>query len=103
MLIERSSLRLFDFWKPGVPFCSRYLRPYPQFGNVSLGATNVGNSIYHSLQAKVTKRFSTSLITMAYTLSKGIGDSEAVTAAPSTRISLAPDRPPLEEKFPQPA
>jgi len=55
------------------------LRPYPQFGNVALGATNVGNSIYHSMQVKLTKRFSSSLIAVAYTLSKGIGDTEAVT------------------------
>src|SRR5262249_10445675 len=35
-------------------------------------------SIYHSMQTKVTKRFSDSLISVAYTVSKGIGDSEAV-------------------------
>jgi hypothetical protein len=54
------------------------LRPFPQFTGVSLGFVNVGSSIYHSMQTKVTKRFSGSLISVAYTVSKGIGDSEAV-------------------------
>jgi Carboxypeptidase regulatory-like domain len=54
------------------------LRPYPQFNGIGLGATNVGNSIYHSMQLKATKRFSSSLISVAYTVSKGIGDTEAV-------------------------
>src|SRR5882724_2385168 len=54
------------------------LRPYPQFTGVALGSTNVGNSIYHSMQLKATKRFSDSLVALSYTVSKGIGDSEAV-------------------------
>jgi hypothetical protein len=57
---------------------SQLLRPYPQFTGVSIGSTNVGNSIYHSMQLKATKRFSDSLIALSYTVSKGIGDSEAV-------------------------
>ena len=44
-----------------------------------LGYTSLGNSIYHSLQAKLTKRFQASLISLAYTLSKGIGNAEAAT------------------------
>ena len=54
------------------------LRPYPQFTGFGLGMVNAGSSIYHSMQMKVTKRFSDSLIAVAYTVSKGIGDSEAV-------------------------
>ncbi len=54
------------------------LRPYPQFTGVGLGDPNVGSSIYHSMQLKATKRFSASLIAVAYTVSKGIGDTEAV-------------------------
>lgn len=57
---------------------SQLLRPYPQFTGVGLTAINVGSSIYHSMQMKVTRRFSRSLIAAAYTLSKGIGDTEAV-------------------------
>jgi hypothetical protein len=55
------------------------LRPYPQFNGVTLGYTSLGNSIYHSLQAKLSKRFQASLISLAYTLSKGIGNAEAAT------------------------
>ena len=54
------------------------LRPYPQFTGFGLGAVNVGVSTYHSMQMKITKRFADSLIAVAYTNSKGIGDSEAV-------------------------
>jgi hypothetical protein len=54
------------------------LRPYPQFNGLAIGSANSGNSIYHSMQLKVTKRFSDSLIAVAYTVSKGIGDTEAV-------------------------
>jgi hypothetical protein len=54
------------------------LRPYPQFNGLAIGSANTGNSIYHSMQLKVTKRFSDSLIAVAYTVSKGIGDTEAV-------------------------
>jgi len=54
------------------------LRPYPQYNGLSLGTANVGNSIYHSMQLRATKRFSDSLISLAYTVSKGIGDTEAV-------------------------
>ena len=54
------------------------LRPYPQFTAVSFNTINVGSSIYHSTQLKATKRFGRSTIALAYTLSKGIGDSEAV-------------------------
>jgi len=57
---------------------AQLLRPFPQFTGVTLTAIDVGSSIYHSMQLKATKRFSRSLIALAYTLSKGIGDSEAV-------------------------
>jgi hypothetical protein len=57
---------------------AQLLRPFPQFTGVTYTAINVGSSIYHSMQLKATKHFSRSLITLAYTLSKGIGDSEAV-------------------------
>ncbi len=54
------------------------LRPYPQFTGLALGAVNVGSSTYHSMQLKLTKRFSDSLVAASYTVSKGIGDTEAV-------------------------
>jgi hypothetical protein len=55
------------------------LRPYPQFGNVLANGTNTGMSIYHSMQLKISKRLGSSLIYAAYTLSKGISDSESTT------------------------
>jgi hypothetical protein len=55
------------------------LRPYPQFNGITLGYTNRGSAIYHSLQTKVTKRFESSLFSLAYTFSKGIGNAESPT------------------------
>jgi len=52
-------------------------RPYPQFTAVTMGGAPVGSSVYHSLQAKVTKRFATSLMVVVYTFGKAIGDSES--------------------------
>jgi hypothetical protein len=53
------------------------LRPYPQFASVS-GAPGppIGNSTYHSLQVKYTKRYSAGLsLNFRYTLSKMIDDT----------------------------
>jgi hypothetical protein len=55
------------------------LLPFPQFTGLTLGGAPAGSSIYHSLQLKVTKRFSSSLLSIVYTASKGIGDSESRT------------------------
>src|SRR5262249_19147109 len=54
------------------------LRPFPQFTGVGLGSVNVGSSVYHSMQLKLTKRLPGGLIAVSYTVSKGIGDTEAV-------------------------
>jgi len=37
----------------------------------------IGHSIYHSMQSQLTKRFSTSMVGVAYTISKGIGNTES--------------------------
>src|SRR5215471_13516012 len=55
---------------------AQLLRPFPQFESITLGPQNIGNSIYHSMQLKVTKRFSSSLIGLAYTFSKFIDDTD---------------------------
>jgi hypothetical protein len=55
---------------------AQLLRPFPQFENINLGPQNIGSSIYHSLQMKVTKRFSSSLLGLAYTFSKLIDDTD---------------------------
>ncbi|HEY3440164.1 MAG TPA: TonB-dependent receptor [Paludibaculum sp.] len=55
------------------------LRPYPRFTTVTLYRNNIGHSTYHSLQARVEKRFSQGLtFTAAYTLSRLIDDAGAV-------------------------
>jgi hypothetical protein len=53
------------------------LRPYPQFTSLTLEGFPIGHSIYHSFQTQFKKRFSTSLIGVAYTVSKGIGNTES--------------------------
>ncbi len=58
---------------------AQLLRSYPRFSSVALYRNNVGHSTYHSLQARVEKRFSAGLsFTMAYTFSRLIDDAGAV-------------------------
>jgi hypothetical protein len=52
------------------------LVPYPQFTGVTVDADPLGSSTYHSMQLKVTKRFSHSLLSAIYVISKSLGDSE---------------------------
>jgi carboxypeptidase family protein/TonB-dependent receptor-like protein len=55
------------------------LRPYPRFTAVTLYRNNIGNSVYHSFQSRVEKRFSKGLtFTTAYTYSKLIDDASSV-------------------------
>jgi hypothetical protein len=55
------------------------LRPYPRFTTVALYRNNVGHSTYHSLQARVDKRFSRGLtFTASYTFARLIDDAGAV-------------------------
>ncbi len=52
------------------------LLPYPQFTGVNIINQTIANSIYHSLQFKVDKRFSKGVgVLVAYTISKMISDS----------------------------
>ncbi len=56
------------------------LRPYPQFGNVSVEQP-VGYSWYHSMQLRAEKRFSRGYtLQMAYTWSKTMGATEFLNA-----------------------
>jgi hypothetical protein len=50
---------------PTVPR-NQLLRPYPRFTTVTLYRNNIGNSVYHSFQSRVEKRFSKGL-TLPYT------------------------------------
>jgi hypothetical protein len=54
------------------------LRPYPQFNNVQSLYSRIGTSDYHSMQARVEKRFgSAGLINANYTWAKIIGDVDS--------------------------
>jgi len=49
--------------------------PLPQYINVTRNAPALGNTVYHSAQLKLEKRFSQGLSALvSYTLSKNIGD-----------------------------
>ncbi|HMF75855.1 MAG TPA: carboxypeptidase-like regulatory domain-containing protein [Bryobacteraceae bacterium] len=53
------------------------LRPYPQYNNVAAGNDGNRDSIYHSLQVKLEKRFRQGgTVLAAYTWSKNIGNVE---------------------------
>src|SRR3954447_8211967 len=56
------------------------LRPYPQYLNIGNSAPDVRNSIYHSMQVRLEKRFSSGgTITGSYTWAKLISDTDALT------------------------
>jgi hypothetical protein len=52
------------------------LRPFPQYSGIQIHADPIGNTTYHSFQAKFQKRFSSGLgFLVNYTLSKTITDT----------------------------
>jgi hypothetical protein len=54
---------------------AQLLRPFPEFGTISLEKASIGSSIYHSLQVRVDHRFRHGLSFLgAYTWSKQIDD-----------------------------
>ena len=69
---------------PGFPMSlnvAQSLRPFPQFGNLSVLQAPLGNSWYDSLQAKVTKRYSHGLtVAAAFTWQKELTTAENVQA-----------------------
>jgi hypothetical protein len=65
----------------GAPTLARQqlLRRYPRFTTVALYRNNVGNSTYHSLQARLERRLSAGFtLTASYTFSKLIDDAGSV-------------------------
>jgi hypothetical protein len=60
---------------------SQSLRPYPQYQTVNANSPFLGDSYYNSLQATLTKRFSSGGTLLAnYTWAKFIGNAEATTS-----------------------
>jgi len=56
------------------------LRPFPQFGSVTLASQGSGDSTYHSFQLSVTKRFGAGgTVLLAYTNAKLIGNTETLS------------------------
>ncbi|MFL6446997.1 MAG: carboxypeptidase regulatory-like domain-containing protein [Bryobacteraceae bacterium] len=56
------------------------LRPFPQFGSVTLASQGSGDSTYHSFQLSVSKRFGAGgTALLAYTNSKLIGNTETLS------------------------
>jgi hypothetical protein len=56
------------------------MRPFPQFGSVTLASQGSGDSVYESFQLKVEKRFGAAgTALLAYTNSKLIGDVESLS------------------------
>jgi hypothetical protein len=56
------------------------LRPFPQFNGLTIGNLSYGASTYHSMQAKLERRFSRGVsLLFSYTLSKLIDDVGATT------------------------
>ena len=62
--------------------------PYPQYLTVSSEAPSLGSSTYHSLQAKVEKRFSQGFTFLAaYTMSKEITNATSVGIEDATNLA----------------
>ncbi len=56
------------------------LRPFPEYNGVSITSPMNRNSVYHSAQVKVEKRFRGSSILGSYTWAKLISDTDTLTA-----------------------
>ena len=60
---------------------NQLLRPYPQFGSVNFTGDDAGDSIYHSFQLKLEKRFGAGgSLLVAYTNSKLISNVDSQTS-----------------------
>src|SRR5207247_8917995 len=64
------------------------LRPYPQYGlidTISGGGDRLGHSTYHSLEVKLSRRYSAGLTVQAsYVFSKALTDSDNYNGTPTS-------------------
>ena len=64
------------------------LRPYPQYAlidTISGGGDRLGHSTYHSMEMKLSRRYSTGLTLQAsYVLSKALTDSDNYNSTPTS-------------------
>jgi hypothetical protein len=59
---------------------NQFLRPFPEYGGVNLIGRNLGDSIYHSFQLKLEKRFGAGgSLLVSYTNAKLISNVDSVT------------------------
>jgi hypothetical protein len=56
---------------------AQLLRPFPQFQTLYVEGMPLGHSNYHSFQLQFNKRFSGSVVGVAYTISKAVGNTES--------------------------
>jgi hypothetical protein len=64
------------------------LRPYPQFRTITMEKPAIGNSIYHSFQARVDRRFRNGFsLLAAYAWSKSIDDTSSSAAGLSGALT----------------
>jgi hypothetical protein len=56
---------------------AQLLRPFPQFQTLYVEGDPLGHSSYNSFQLQFKKRFASSVLGLAYTISKAFGDTES--------------------------
>jgi hypothetical protein len=85
-LQDQVSNPFFGLMSPGSPLATptvargQLLRPFPEYTGFAIASANNRNSIYHSLQAKVEKRFKGGgSILASYTMAKLISDTDTLT------------------------
>jgi hypothetical protein len=68
------------------------LRPYPQYTNVSISAPSTADSIYHSMQISLQKRFrGGGNLTVSYTWSQVIANSDAMNGGNDIGVGAVQD------------
>jgi hypothetical protein len=75
-LVQKGLIKAGPLAQPQIQ-AGQLLRPFPQFDTLFDEGDPIGHSSYHSFQAQFKQRFAKGLTTVAYTVSKGITDSEA--------------------------